>query len=1138
MRFPPSPSRRHVPSQASLRNHRGRRFPPARCWVQVEELEKRNLLSSGIQTIQHVVIIMQENRSFDHYFGTYPGADGIPRDADGNPTVFNVDPVTGKKVYPFHNTSVINFDGFHSNQAAIADIDGGKMDKFLDQARKRQASLGQDPGTVPDVMGYHTANEIPNYWSYAQNFVLQDHMFEPVLSWSLPAHEFLVSEWAATCTDPNNPMSCVNNASQAKMTLNRDNTPLFAWTDLTYLLWKNNVSWAYYSPVGSTPADPDDQPALAFWNPLPHFTDVHSDGQLGNIQDPSAYFQAAAAGTLPSVSWIMPNPANSEHPTSDILTGQAWVTSLVNAAMQGPEWDSTAIFLSWDDWGGFYDHEAPPTIDGNGYGLRVPGLVISPWVKAGLIDHQTLSFDAYAKFIEDDFLGSQRLDPATDGRPDPRPDVREDASELGDLANEFDFSQTPLAPLVLPLYPNSPTPDTGGPYTIKEGQSLSLDASKTIDLQGLDLTFAWTINGHAGAATGKEPTLTWSQLLADGITDEKVYFILVNVTDTQGYSTLSEETKLTIQTVAPSVTLSGKATATEGASYTLNLSASIAGDPDSFTIQWGDGTSATIAGTTASTTHTYAEEGAYTITATAKDEGKTYNAKNSLAITVQDAALVGQSQSLSPVENASFTGVVASFTDPGTDGTASDYSASITWGDGQSSTGTVQSDGNGGFNVVGTNTYAEEGSDSLTIVITDGGGSKVTITSSALVADAALLASTATVTPTVGQAFTGVIAAFRDPGTDGTVNDYSATITWGDGQSSTGTIQSDGNGGFNVVGSNTYAATGNHTVAVAISDVGGSTATVGSTANVVSAAASFGITGFPSPITAGVAGTFTVTALDGSGNTVTDYTGTVHFTSTDAQAILPANYTFTSAEAGVHTFAATLRHAGSQSITATDTTTSSLTGAQTGITVNPAAARKFKVAGFPRSITAGTAANFTVRVRDVFGNTVTGYLGTVHYTSSDGAATLPADYTFTSGDGGVHTFNATLITAGTQSLTATDTVKSSLKGTETGINVSSPSPGPSHPGAAPSASRPDRGGMPGPIEAWLDLQEPRALYPAPVAFPELPPTRTDEEAWAAFLADTLARRVEPDVIAGARPSETASSSSSSSIFSAVEGNLP
>lgn len=117
--------------------------------------------------------------------------------------------------------------------------------------------------------------------------------------------------------------------------------------------------------------------------------------------------------------------------------------------MNGPDWNSTAIFLTWDDWGGFYDHVPPPVADANGYGFRVPGLVISPYAKKGYIDHQTLSHDAYIKFIEDDFLHGQRLDPATDGRPDARPGVRENSPLLGDLSRAFDFNQAPLPPLIL-----------------------------------------------------------------------------------------------------------------------------------------------------------------------------------------------------------------------------------------------------------------------------------------------------------------------------------------------------------------------------------------------------------------------------------------------------------------------------------------------------------------------------------------------------------------------------------------------------------------------------------------------------------------------------------------------------------------
>jgi len=149
----------------------------------------------------------------------------------------------------------------------------------------------------------------------------------------------------------------------------------------------------------------------------------------------------------------VPSQRVSEHPPGLVSAGQAFVTSVVNALMRSPDWKSTAIFLAWDDWGGFYDHVEPPKVDVNGYGLRVPGLVISPYARHGYVDHQTLSFDAYAKFIEDDFLGSSRLDPKTDGRPDPRPSVRENASVLGNLVSDFDFRQRPRRPLILPLHP-------------------------------------------------------------------------------------------------------------------------------------------------------------------------------------------------------------------------------------------------------------------------------------------------------------------------------------------------------------------------------------------------------------------------------------------------------------------------------------------------------------------------------------------------------------------------------------------------------------------------------------------------------------------------------------------------------------
>lgn len=510
---------------------------------------------SGIQKIKHVVIIMQENRSFDSYFGTFPGADGIPM-KNGVPTVCVNDPATNTCVKPYHDTNDKNAGGPHGQTDATADINGGKMDGFIAQAgHAKDNCVANDPSckgaaTATDVMGYHTSQEIPNYWMYAKDFVLQDKMFQPNASWSLPEHLYLVSEWSAHCTQAGNPQSCTNalqdpgtppdqvaaakgsviaacrasvtskacqtalnkiglapdiqaelhsiiqkncnltaSYNQATDSYNADayqkclaaldgsslpdnikqrlataanklTLPDYAWTDLTYLLHKQNVSWGYYVMNGSEPDCQNDSSETCasvaqnshtpgIWNPLPYFDTVKQDGQLDNIQSLNAFYTAAKQGNLPAVSWITPAGEVSEHPPGLVSAGQAYVTGLINAVMKSPDWNSTAIFLSWDDWGGFYDHVAPPSVDQNGYGLRVPGIVISPYAKTGYIDHQTLSHDAYVKFIEDDFLNSQRLDPKTDGRTDPRPSVRENSSALGNLTNDFDFNQQPRKPVVL-----------------------------------------------------------------------------------------------------------------------------------------------------------------------------------------------------------------------------------------------------------------------------------------------------------------------------------------------------------------------------------------------------------------------------------------------------------------------------------------------------------------------------------------------------------------------------------------------------------------------------------------------------------------------------------------------------------------
>jgi hypothetical protein len=206
------------------------------------------------------------------------------------------------------------------------------------------------------------------------------------------------------------------------------------------------------------------------------------------------------------------------------------------------------------------------------------------------------------------------------------------------------------------------------------------------------------------------------------------------------------------------------------------------------------------------------------------------------------------------------------------------------------------------------------------------------------------------------------------------------------------------------------------------------------------AAGGFQVSDFPSPTTAGILQNFTVTAQDVFGNTVTGYTGTIGFISTDTQGVLPTNYTFTSADAGAHTFTAALKTAGNQTLTVKDTAATNISGSQSAILVNPAATNQFVVSGFPLSVISGTASNFTVSAEDAYGNPATAYLGTVKLTSSDVQAILPANYTFTSADGGTHAFTATLMTPGIQSISAADTANTGVTGTESGITVATVPP--------------------------------------------------------------------------------------------------
>ena len=435
--------------------------------------------SLGIQNLDHLVFVVMENRSFDHYFGTYPGADGIPTKPNGDFARCNPDREAGRCQYPYHTTSFVNAGAAHNHAASNTAINGGKMNGFIDvlgeyfsvcvkrpdNPKCQETSRG--PEGQPDVMSYHDDSTIPNYWAYAQNYVLQDRMFAPTDSWTVPAHLYLVSAWSARCPDLHDVRSCVTDLESPHQGLGlrdfKDKPRPYLWADITWLLYNHGVSWAYYvapnTCIEHTEADPCEpglRKATAFGkNPLAGFTTVEKTGQLDRIQTYREYHKAARTGTLPSVSWIVPYKETSEHPPNSVEVGQAWVTNVVNAIMEGPEeqWLRTAIFVVWDDWGGFYDHVKPPVVDKGGWGIRVPAFMISPWAKQGLIDHQTLSFDAYLKLIEDRFMQGARLDPKTDGWWDPRPTVREEVKILGDLSEEFDFAQDPLPPMILDPWP-------------------------------------------------------------------------------------------------------------------------------------------------------------------------------------------------------------------------------------------------------------------------------------------------------------------------------------------------------------------------------------------------------------------------------------------------------------------------------------------------------------------------------------------------------------------------------------------------------------------------------------------------------------------------------------------------------------
>ena len=396
---------------------------------------------TGLNKIKHFIFIMQENRSFDSYFGTYPGANGLPSG------ICLPNPNGGPCVAPHHDAKTVDFDPPHLAADAQTEINGGKMNGFLTAAVAKAKSSkypicgttstpckeGQDPR---DTLAWQDARDVPNYWNYAHLYVLQDHMFSSTAANTLPNRVYMLTGQ--------------DGQTNGKATLSPI-SPLSQETEIripaiTDVLTAHDVSWRYYVADGTkldtrgqviptTPTVPEAPLRISLLNPLPALIGIRTNAiQRSRIVNTAEFYQDAHDGTLPEVSWVVPTLALSEHPPYDTRVGMAYVTGLVDAVMAGPDWDSTAIFISYDEWGGFYDHVAPPHLGEKSLGPRVPGLVISPYARQGYVDHTVYTTASWLKMIE------ERFD---------LPTLTDRDALAHDMRADFDFTQNPRTPVAL-----------------------------------------------------------------------------------------------------------------------------------------------------------------------------------------------------------------------------------------------------------------------------------------------------------------------------------------------------------------------------------------------------------------------------------------------------------------------------------------------------------------------------------------------------------------------------------------------------------------------------------------------------------------------------------------------------------------
>lgn len=389
--------------------------------------QKVSLSGSAIQggtinVIQHIVFMIKENRSFNNYFGTFPGANGATSGKVSN----------GSTITLGHTPDRVRDMGHSWNDSIVA-IDGGKMDQF------DLVQHGNVNGDYMSMSQYYQS-DIPNYWAYAQSFTLSDGTFESTKAASFSNHLYtIMADGAETISNPSEPghpqYSSWGCDAVAGTTVTLQDTtgkqsevfPCFSNTTLADRLDAAGISWTSYAPVHNSSG--------YAWNAYNSISQIRNTSLWSQHVVPFANFVTDAQnGNLPAVSWLTPDTADSDHAPSSVCTGENWTVQQINAVMNGPDWNTTAIFLTWDDFGGFYDNAVPANPDYYGFGPRVPMIMISPYSRAGVVIHTQYEFASVLKFIETRFgltnLTARDLDAA-------------------DMTDSFNFSQAPLPPMVL-----------------------------------------------------------------------------------------------------------------------------------------------------------------------------------------------------------------------------------------------------------------------------------------------------------------------------------------------------------------------------------------------------------------------------------------------------------------------------------------------------------------------------------------------------------------------------------------------------------------------------------------------------------------------------------------------------------------